>query len=696
MKEKKSGCSSSVQSTNDIFQGQKKLLGTVLGAETVLNVRSHALPCGSTPPVVQHRAAAASFLKPTNSRTLLREGFCAYSSDRGPHAVQHRAAAFCSSTIACSGSLLNEEGCDYSSDHGPIAVQHRAAAAFCSSKTACSGPMLKEEVSTRDVATGALNASGRQAVRMLDSKCHSEHLRSSVPSRSLVNSSSCLGRRARWSGRGSALCCSCCGQDIVGGIGNTCGDCLLLAHGNGPWNSCVGHGEGQDAEHVHKVAGGTKSQRTRTGSKVWQSLEGLMPVGEELVTDFRRVSGKVHVETRDGCSSATKYGTRLVEFGEGCEVVVRIPCVPEKALMVGVFVTPRPGVPLRETWGWKPLLHTPSSGVWVLSGALQSIGFLDLLGAAASWVGRSTYRTAWAVCPWSGCQCSYSYGQGPAIGPHTGQGCWRYLDRVWRALAPLLSPWCADGDVPSAANLNLYEGSGSHVNWHCDDESLFGGIGDSKLIVSLSLGSSVTFKWKAKSCSANEGYSCRLHHGDLLVMDGRCQDEYLHCTSPGLAEKRMNITYRWIRHHTFGCPLAAGVLGSLPACAKGSSVLGPGSEDSSVPELVYLGLLVVLFCGLLIGLARLAFYRTRFGGLSLLYRQICPLGEYCWFWRVWPVWQHSWVHMGWIRGVGRFLGIWDSCVWLPCMLAWWRLLSLSGRDACLVIRLTRAPGGNPG
>ena len=67
--------------------------------------------------------------------------------------------------------------------------------------------------------------------------------------------------------------------------------------------------------------------------------------------------------------------------------MVRIPCVPEKALMVGVFVTPRPGVPLRETWGWKPLLHTPSSGVWVLSGALQSIGFLDLLGAAASWVG---------------------------------------------------------------------------------------------------------------------------------------------------------------------------------------------------------------------------------------------------------------------------------------------------------------------
>ena len=158
----------------------------------------------------------------------------------------------------------------------------------------------------------------------------------------------------------------------------------------------------------------------------------------------------------------------------------------------------------------------------------------------------------------------------------------------------------------------------------------------------------------------------------------------------------MNITYRWIRHHTFGCPLAAGVLGSLPACAQGSSVLGPGSGDSSVPELVYLGLLVVLFCGLLIRLARLAFCRTGFGGPSLLYRQFCPLGDYCWFWRVRPCWQQSWVHMGWTGGVDRFLRFWSFGVWLPCMLAWWRLLSLSGRDACLVIKPTRAPGENPG
>ena len=58
-----------------------------------------------------------------------------------------------------------------------------------------------------------------------------------------------------------------------------------------------------------------------------------------------------------------------------------------------------------------------------------------------------------------------------------------------------MSPWCADGDVPTAANLNLYEGQRAHVAWHCDDEPLFGGSGDPKLIVSLSPGSSAAFKW---------------------------------------------------------------------------------------------------------------------------------------------------------------------------------------------------------
>ena len=37
-----------------------------------------------------------------------------------------------------------------------------------------------------------------------------------------------------------------------------------------------------------------------------------------------------------------------------------------------------------------------------------------------------------------------------------------------------MKPWCAEGEVASAANLNLYRGRTSHVGWHSDDEPLFG------------------------------------------------------------------------------------------------------------------------------------------------------------------------------------------------------------------------------
>ena len=154
-----------------------------------------------------------------------------------------------------------------------------------------------------------------------------------------------------------------------------------------------------------------------------------------------------------------------------------------------------------------------------------------------------------------------------------------------------MSPWCAAGDVPTAANLNLHGGLRSHVAWLA-----MMGSGDSKLTVSLCLGSTAVFKWKVKSLS--DSLYC-LHHGDLLVMDGRCQDEYLHCMSPGLADRRVSGTYRWIRYHTLGSPLAARVSGSLPTCVQGSPVLGAVAVETPVSVLASLGVLVVLMCGLL-------------------------------------------------------------------------------------------------
>ena len=149
-------------------------------------------------------------------------------------------------------------------------------------------------------------------------------------------------------------------------------------------NSCHSH----EAEFRE----GKKLLSTRTRSGVWRPLEGPFPVVDKLALGHRRESEEVHVETREGRTSTTRCGTRLVELGQGCEVVVKIPSDPERD-----FMPHGPGSSLRERWGWKPLLRTLTSGIWVLRGALQSVGFLDALASAGGWAGRSTYRTAWAV-----------------------------------------------------------------------------------------------------------------------------------------------------------------------------------------------------------------------------------------------------------------------------------------------------------
>ena len=118
-----------------------------------------------------------------------------------------------------------------------------------------------------------------------------------------------------------------------------------------------------------------------------------------------------------------------------------------------------------------------------------------------------------------------------------------------------MKPWCAEGEVPTAANLNLYQGWRSCLGWHCDDEPLFGECGEAKLIVSVSFGSSAVFKWRRQSCPDVEGHFCWLGHGDILVMDGQCQDEFLDLTDPGREQERINVTFRWIKQHVLSCPL---------------------------------------------------------------------------------------------------------------------------------------------
>ena len=252
------------------------------------------------------------------------------------------------------------------------------------------------------------------------------------------------------------------------------------------------------------------------------------------------------------------------------------------------------------------------SGVWLFRGALQGKNLFSSLDAVGDWVRKGSYHTAWAVPCDSLCTCSYSYGLGPASGPHTGQRCWPLLEGVWRAIAILMKPWCAEGEVPTVANLNLYRGWNSCVGWQSDDEPLFGEYGDAKLLVSVSLGSSAVFRWRRRSCPDDEGHLCLLGHGDILVMDGQCQDEFLHCTGSSREQERINVTFRWVKQHASSCPfLLAGVACCLPTCAKGLSV--PVMENSGNGIFWAFWLLFCVLCawGVLILLA--SFLRTRLG-----------------------------------------------------------------------------------
>ena len=126
--------------------------------------------------------------------------------------------------------------------------------------------------------------------------------------------------------------------------------------------------------------------------------------------------------------------------------------------------------------------------------------------------------------------------------------------------------------MPTAANLNLHRGLHSRVGWHCDDEPLFGECGEAKLIVSVSFGAGALFKWKGKSCPDGLWSSCCLGHGDILVMDGQCQDKFLRCSDFGLEQERINVTFRWIKQHVASCTfLRVGVACRVPTCAQGSS-----------------------------------------------------------------------------------------------------------------------------
>ena len=436
-------------------------------------------------------------------------------------------------------------------------------------------------------------------------------------------------------------------------------------------NSCgaLGH---KNSCHVHaaEVRRGTKalSMSTRLGVRC--------PAVEKLASP-QQAPGRLHDEV--WASILQNQGPKIfreVEIIPGCAATVACPSCPDHSPE-----PPGPGRIIRNMLGWSlEEKNVVGCGVWLFRGALQGKNLFSSLDVTGDWVRKGSYHTAWAVPCDSLCTCSYSYGQGPAIGPHTGRRCWPLLEGVWRAIAPLMKPWCAEGEVPTAANLNLYRGGNSCVGWHRDDELLFGEFGEAKLIVSVSLGGSAVFKWKRRSCPDDEGHLCCLGHGDILVMDGRCQDKLLHRTDPCREQERINITFRWIKQHVSSCPLfRTGVACCLPTCAQGLSAPVMGNSGNGIFWVFWLLFCVLCAWGALALLVSLL--HTRLGFLWCASCWTRPFGVVQWGHYLWNHWRecqaaHKIACHDWFKGIfinGK-----------PYMLALVGRPSLHGNYACMV------------
>jgi alkylated DNA repair dioxygenase AlkB len=100
------------------------------------------------------------------------------------------------------------------------------------------------------------------------------------------------------------------------------------------------------------------------------------------------------------------------------------------------------------------------------------------------------------------------------------------------------------GQQFNSALLNYYRSGNDSMGWHSDNESE---LGVNPVIASVSFGASRVFQFKHKQ-QKNAKVSIALNNGDLLVMQGQTQHNWLHqvpktSKAPGA---RINITFRHI------------------------------------------------------------------------------------------------------------------------------------------------------
>lgn len=97
---------------------------------------------------------------------------------------------------------------------------------------------------------------------------------------------------------------------------------------------------------------------------------------------------------------------------------------------------------------------------------------------------------------------------------------------------------------------NYYRDGRDSVAWHADDEPE---LGKQPTIASVSLGAARRFGIRSRTPKGTGAGSwdiqwLTLEHGDLLVMSGDSQRDYMHCLpkTPAAVGPRLNLTFRFV------------------------------------------------------------------------------------------------------------------------------------------------------
>ena len=190
---------------------------------------------------------------------------------------------------------------------------------------------------------------------------------------------------------------------------------------------------------------------TSSGTWVGCPFEVTSAVSGETAVEISGTSEKVHVEACVGSTRSSVVRAEMVES----EVEECTMSVSRLSVLSWISSAPGRGYPFTVALGWTQLACPARSGC-VDSPACtlhrvipEGSGFCWRLGVAFHLphsVGVSCCRVWLLVCVRARrCRASL-WG-----------AVWSLPAGVWRAVASRLPPWCADGEVPTAANLNLCE-----------------------------------------------------------------------------------------------------------------------------------------------------------------------------------------------------------------------------------------------